>query len=257
MLSKDNSRSRGITGNALRTWGYVFLLMGIAGQSIIQNRILGLGSVTTEELLALMDANPALLGLATMALVFQAVQTCAAPIFAFLLVEGFCHTSSIRKYLIRVFCVALASEIPYNLAMGGTWLDFSTRNPVFGLVLGMVMMIYYTRYQEPGMRNLCIKALITFAALLWAAMLKVSDGACLVLLTATFWGFRNKPSYRNLAATACCGACGLFDLFYLASPMSVLALHMYNGEPGSKNRAFNYAVYPLILLCCGIAVRFI
>lgn len=257
MLSKDNSRPRGISGNAVRTWGYVFILMGIFGQSIIQNRILGMGAVTTAELLAAMDANPSLMILATMALVFQAVQTCAAPIFAFLLVEGFCHTSNVENYLKRVLAVALISEIPYNLAMGGSWLDFSTRNPVFGLVLGMVMMIFYTRYQEPGAKNTATKVMITLAALLWTAMLKISDGACLVLLTATFWGFRNKPNFRNLAAMCCCGACALFSMFYLASPMSVVALHMYNGEPGPKNRTFNYAVYPLVLLCVGLAAKFI
>lgn len=257
MLSNNHSRPRGISGNAVRTWGYVFLLMGIAGQSIIQNQILGLGSVTTGELMAAWDADPSIMGMATLALVFQAVQTCAAPIFAFLLVEGFCHTSNVKNYLLRVACVAVVSEIPYNLAMGGVWFDFTTRNPVFALVLGMVMMMLYGRYQEPGIKNFGIKTLITLAAILWANMLAIQDGNCLILLIATFWGFRNKPNYRNLAALAASCLCSMFSLFYLAAPMSVMAMYMYNGEPGARNKAFNYAVYPFALLCFGLIAKFI
>lgn len=257
MLSNNHSRPRGISGNAVRTWGYAFLLMGIAGQSIIQNQILGLGFVTTGELMAAWDADPSIMGIATLALVFQAVQTCAAPIFAFLLVEGFCHTSNVKNYLIRVACVAVVSEIPYNLAMGGVWFDLSTRNPVFALVLGMVMMLLYQRYQEAGVKNLAIKALVTLAAILWAIMLRIQDGNCLVLLIATFWGFRNKPNYRNLAAVAAACLCSMFSMFYLAAPMSAMALYMYNGEPGPRNRSFNYAVYPLALLCFGLVAKFI
>lgn len=257
MLSNETSRPRGISGNAVRTWGYLFMLMGIAGQSIIQNQILDLGSVTTAELMAAWDADPSIMGIATLALVFQAVQTCAAPIFAFLLVEGFCHSSDSKNYLIRVACVALVSEIPYNLSMGGVWFDFSSRNPVFALVLGLVTMMLYQRYQEPGVKNMAIKGAITLAAILWANMLAISDGNCLILLIATFWGFRNKPNYRNLAGMAACCLCSIFSMFYLAAPMSVMALYMYNGEPGPRNKAFNYAIYPVALLCFGLVAKFI
>ena len=77
--------------------------------------------------------------LATIALVCQAVSTCAVPIFAFLLVEGFLHTSDWKRYLTRVSLMALAAEIPYNLAMSSKLIDLSSRNPAFGLVLSFVL----------------------------------------------------------------------------------------------------------------------
>lgn len=257
MIPNNPSKPKGISGNALRTWGYFFLLLGIAGQSIIQNQILGLGSVTTQELLTAMESNPAIMGLATLALVFQAIQTCATPIFAFLLVEGFLHTSNVKNYLIRVLAVALIAELPYNLAMSGSLLDFSGRNPVFGLVLCMVTLMLYGRYQEKGAKSFAIKAAITLAAIVWAKMLSIQDGECLLVLTATFWGFRNKPNYRNMAGMAAACLCSLFSMYYLAAPMALMAIYMYNGQPGDRNRIVNYGAYPAILLIVGLIAIFL
>lgn len=257
MLPNNPSKSKGFSGNAIRTWGYLFLLMGIAGQSIIQNRILGLGSVTTADLLAAMEANPTLMPMATLALVFQAIQTCAAPIFAFLLVEGFIHTSNRKNYLIRVACVALASELPYNLAMSGKLIDLSSRNPVFGLVLGMITLMFYASYQDFTLSHRLIKLVITVAGMVWGKMLGIADGSCLVFLIATFWGFRNKPSVRNMAVMGATCLCSLASIYYLAAPMAVLTLYMYNDEPGPRNVKFNYTAYPVALLILGLIAKFI
>ena len=42
------------------------------------------------------------------------------PIYAFLIVEGYFHTSNLKKYVQRLFIFALISEIPFNLAMGSS-----------------------------------------------------------------------------------------------------------------------------------------
>ena len=245
MIPNNPSKPKGFSGNALRTWGCLFLFFGIAGQSIIQNQILGLGSVTPAELMAAWDADPSIMGFATLALVFQAIQTCAAPIFAFLLVEGYLHTSNFK------------SELPYNLAMDGSLIDLSSRNPVFALALGLIVMKLFDRYQEKGAANIAIKVAIGLAAFIWAKMLGIADGAPLVLLTIAFWAFRNKPNFRNMAGCAAAALCSLFSMFYICSPMGVMTLYMYNGEVGNKNPKVNYAAYPLMLLCVGLVAKFI
>ena len=44
----------------------------------------------------------------------------AFPIFAFMIVEGYFHTRSLKKYVGRLFVFALISEIPFNLVMGSS-----------------------------------------------------------------------------------------------------------------------------------------
>ena len=45
----------------------------------------------------------------------------AFPIFAFMAVEGYFHTHSFKKYILRLLLFAVLSEIPFDLMYGGTW----------------------------------------------------------------------------------------------------------------------------------------
>ena len=44
----------------------------------------------------------------------------AFPIFAFMIVEGYYHTNNLKKYVQRLLCFAIISEIPFNLALGSS-----------------------------------------------------------------------------------------------------------------------------------------
>lgn len=247
-----NTRPTGLNRNALKALGMLFLVGGIIGRSVLQNRILGLGSVSTAELLAAMQARESTMIVATVALILQALETCAAPIYAFLLTEGFRHTSDLKKYFLRVLGVAAASEIPWNLAMGGRLLDTGSRNPVFALVLGLIMLYLLSRFADKKLYCF-IAALAAFA---WAWMLKVDQGVPMLLLILVLWLLREKPLYRGFVGAAAAVLCTAISPFYLASPMSFLMLHFYNGEAEEQNRLVNYLFYPAALLIIGLMAMF-
>lgn len=154
-------RSSGISSNGLRTWGMFFLLAGMLGKSILQNGLLNLGAVSFGQLLEQMQTSRAAMLYATLALLLQAMETCAVPIFAFLLVEGVEHTSSLRNYALRVAGLAVLSELPYNLATSGKLLDTTSRNPVFGLVVCLVMVYLYQKFPEKNAPHLLLRVLVT------------------------------------------------------------------------------------------------
>lgn len=247
-----NTRTTGLRRNALKAMGMLFLVGGIIGRGILQNRILGLGSVSTAELLAAMQTQESTMIVATVALILQALETCAAPIYAFLLTEGFKHTSDLKKYFLRVLGVAVISELPWNLAMGGKLLDTGSRNPVFALALGLVMLYLYSRFGDK--KIYCIIA--TLAAFAWAWMLKIEQGIPMLLLVMVLWLMRGKPLYRGFVGAAAAVLCTAISPFYLASPMSFLLLHFYNGESEDSNRLVNYLFYPIALLAIGLVAKY-
>lgn len=244
----NHYKKTGISVNALRTWGMIFLAAGVIGRGVLQNHILGFSGMNTQQMLAVMQSSEAAMNYATMSIALQALETCAAPIFAAMLVEGILHTSDFIKYFTRMLGTALVTEIPYNLAMGKGVLDLSCRNPMFSMVLAMLLIFFYQRYAEKGAKNLGIKALLTVAGFLWVKMLNIDFGAPMLVITLVIWRFRAKPMYRNFIGASAAIACSLLSPYFLASPMSFLAIHMCNWERSDENRTVNYLMYPGILL---------
>lgn len=254
-LRKDET-TRGLNGNGLRTWGLLIVVLGIIGRSLLQRRLLGIGTLSTMELFETMQGSDEVMIIATVALICQAIETCAVPIFAFLAVQGIERTSNFTQYLLRVAGLAILSEIPFNFAMSGTLIDLNSRNPVFGLVLALVLLFLCKTYAESNLKNNLIKAVVLIAALLWAQMLKIEFGACLVFVSFFTWLFRRKAVYRNLACGMSAIVCSLISPLFMAAPMGILILHFYNGEKGADNRKVNYLSYPVALLVIGIVGYF-
>ena len=153
--------------------------------------------------------------------------------------------------------MALATEIPYNLAIGGRLFELSSRNPVFGLFICLVMLFFYGRYQEKGLKNTLIKLLISVAAFLWCAMLRIDHGTCMVVMVGFVWLAREKSNVRAMYAFCAAMLCTALNMYYLGCCLSCIMLHRYNDERGEQNVKFNYAFYPALLLIVGIAAKFI
>lgn len=249
-------RADGLNSAVIRAFGLVFLLVGAIGRAISQSDFLGIAALEMEKWSAHIQANPDLLGLMITAWILQAVETCAVPIFAFLLAEGLERTADVKKYAIRVAAVALACEIPFDLLMSGKifWLDY--QNPVFGLLIAMALVYFFLRFEESSGKNLFMKILLLAVAVLWANMLRLdAAGAGLIILTAALWEFRE--SRRWLAGILACVLCALLSPFFLAAPLSFLILQAFNSEKGGDNRWVNYLAYPVILLAVALGTRFL
>ena len=63
------------------------------------------------------------------------------PIFCFLIVEGYFHTSDIKKYMFRLAVFGIISEMPFDLAVGGLNREaMGHQNVFFTLFLGLVVV---------------------------------------------------------------------------------------------------------------------
>lgn len=242
---------------SLRKWAFAFLTLGTIGRSVIQNALLGMNALTGDQLMQSMETDPMAMPLLTAALVFKVLETCAVPLLTFLLVEGFQRTSRFERYLLRVGAVAVVSEIPFNLAASGKLIDLGSRNPVFGLFICLVMLFFYDRYGQKGLKNTLMKLMIFLAAFLWCQMLRIDQGICLVIMVSFLWLARTKSNVRSMYGFVAAMLCTAFNMYYIGCCLSCIMLHRYNDERGEQNQKFNYAFYPAMLLIVGIVAKFI
>lgn len=128
------------------------------------------------------------------------------PIFTWLLIMGFTHTSNLKKYMLRMGIFAVISEIPFQLAMSGT-VTFQGQNIYFTLLLDIVMLCLLKKGLDEGRRTAVLFAVIA-AAMLLAGVLKFDYKCTGPVLAAVFYLYvRNgKP-----------GLTGGFVLFCLSN----------------------------------------
>jgi hypothetical protein len=163
----------------------------------------------------------------------------AFPIFCFLLVQGFIHTSSKSKYKLRLLAFALLSEIPFNLAFRDR-LALGTSNVFFTLLLGFLSLEMIQKDWHPVFRGLAVAGVA-----LLANTLGCDYGASGVLLIVMLYFAKDDKVMTVLV--------GLFAILALPaiSVMSILAyipIYFYNGERGLTLKYVFYAFYPVHLL---------
>lgn len=248
---------RGIKSGTLHAWGLIMILLGLVGRGLLLNRLLGIQGLNTLQLLELMQTTENMT-MVTVGLLLQAAETCAVPIFAFLLVEGFVHSGSRKKYLLRLLGLAAISEIPFDLALTGQWWDVSVQNPVLGLALGLVVLMLMEMYAGKQFSKILAKIVIGAVSLLWATMLKIDHGPAIMVVVLSLYAVRNKPQFRILWGAGTSMACSLFSMYYLAAPMGFLPVHLYCGERDEDEKRWaRYLAYPVVLLAFVVAVQFL
>ena len=111
------------------------------------------------------------------------------PVFCFLLIEGFLHTSSKKKYATRLFLFALVSEFPFDYALFNTPFAPGYQNVFFTLFLGLLTIwaIDTVSHKEinPNLQWI-VKILIAAAGCLTAWLLQTDydyKGIILILYT--------------------------------------------------------------------------
>lgn len=245
----------GLTAQGVRVWALLFLLFGLALNPRVSEL---LGKDETDFIFT------------SVGLILQLLHFCAIPLFVFLLAEGFTHTISLKDYALRVGIVACVAQVPYSYAMYGVLFSFKEfhMNPVFGMLLAMVLLYFFKRYPGRNFKRLILKVLLWIMAFVWVSMLKIEYGVAVILLTPIIYFLRKKRMMMIFAGCIAMTLCGFLDApngelspmrtaAYVASaPVSFLILHFYNGEKGEGNRYINYCAYPVILIAIGLFAKF-
>lgn len=177
----------------------------------------------------------------------------AFPIFCFLLVEGFVHTSNVKKYLGRMVLFALISEIPFDLGLTGKMMDFRYQNVFWELAAGILAMIcleYIEKMKTNYPAEVILRlAIIAFFAL-GAEVLHLDYGMNGIISIVALYVFRQKKMLQLLVGA-------ISFCWEMVAPFAFVLMAFYNGKRGRSMKYFFYAFYPAHLLILYLIVRFL
>ena len=205
----------------------------------------------------------------------RAVGRVSFVLFAFLIVEGFLHTRSRARYLLRLGLFALLSEIPFDLAFSGELVDWTGQNIYWTLFLGVLVL---TLWEQLGQYRGILFQIARAAALLAVcsvAFLFSTDYRYMgILLIFVLYLTRDKglpmqffsAGFVMLFGTWSANCIRYADSFTAAylfrfslremyGLFAFLLIACYGGERGKQlPKAFYYGFYPVhLLLLYGIA----
>lgn len=168
----------------------------------------------------------------------------AFPIFAFLLVEGFCYTKDRRMYGVRLFLFALISEIPWNLEHTGRFL-YSSQNVFFTLLLGFLGLCALERFLKTEGKDRLLSAGMLFVLVVISFFLKADYGMTGFGFILVMYFLRKAPFFRAIV-----GSCILSSTW--RAGLAFIPIAFYNGKRGFiKGRVLQilfYAIYPVHML---------
>jgi len=174
----------------------------------------------------------------------------AFPIFCFLIVEGFLHTRSVKKYCLRLAVFALVSEIPFNLMLSGKIIDLNHQNVYFTLLFGVVALALYNHLDNHLLKFCAVGAM--FAA---AGILNTDYGMNGVVLIVLIYILRESPSIQMLVSYFILPSVGRLFSFAAFVP-----INMYNGERGfikSKWLKLAFYIFYPVHISVLVAIRFL
>ncbi len=186
----------------------------------------------------------------------------AAPIFWYMVAEGYHYTRDVKKYLLRLFVFSVIGHFAYNFAFGIPFVPFRTScfnqtSVIWPLFLGVLgLAISDSQKLKRWQKTVLIFVL--------AALAFPSDWSSPALLVILNFGW-NRGNFKKqmlsmllwIAVYATVYAIfinPLYGAIQMGVALTIPLLKNYNGKRGSFSRMkwLFYLYYPLHLVVCGI-----
>lgn len=229
----------GLTGNQLKLIGVMAMLADHVGAVMIQSGILHAGDPLMYHMII---ATPEGQRWLLIGRVCRFAGRLAFPIFAYLVVEGFTHTRSRLRYALSLGILAVVAEVPFDLAIFGSFFHPAYQNVVFTLLIGLLVLCAVDYFD-----NLPLQLLLIAAGCGLSWVIKSDYNVLGVLLIAGLYMFRRN----DIAQLACGIALSALESvgYFCISALSYVPIVLYNGRRGAYGFKYAfYVFYPLHLL---------
>ena len=198
----------------------------------------------------------------------------AYPIFAFMIVEGYFHTNSLKKYVLRLLVFAVLSEIPFNLMMGSRISYIVHQNVLWTFLIGIGLIFLNEKAGKTG--KIFVRILVGIGTVVLGFIVGlvtfVDYHYVGVLTVLVFYFFRGRKwwnflgqfialAYLNIEVLSGLSyEINLFGNTYFIvqqgfALLALIPIWLYRGRQGFHNKAWQYicyAFYPVHMLILGL-----
>ena len=196
------------------------------------------------------------------------------PMFAFMIVEGYFHTSNLKKYVKRLLVFALISEIPFNLAMGSSIFYPIHQNVLWSFLISIGLIHWNEKAKKTGKnwKQVAIGCVTIILGYILGLLTMVDFYHAGILMVLVFYFFRQKKWWSYIGQVVCLwyinaellGGYGyeiqLFGETYFLqrqtfAMLALIPIWLYRGRQGYHSKLFKYicyGFYPIHLLVLGM-----
>ncbi len=185
-----------------------------------------------------------------------------APIMWFFIAEGYHYTHDVKKYIMRLFLLAIVSHFAYNFCFGISFIPFKTSvfnqtGVVWSLAWGLLLLYVNDSEKLKTWQKTCViisACLVTFP----------SDWSCVATMAVLFMGsyrgdFKKQMMWMMIWTAVYTVVYFIFidktyAIIQLGTCLTIPLLYLYNGKRGTwkgMGRLF-YTYYPVHLIICGV-----
>ena len=242
---ESKKREIGFSHNALIILAMFTMLMDHIAYVLIQNgKLYGYDAVLYENAISLPEAKPWLI----LYKILRMIGRISFPIYAFLIVEGFRKTSNVFKYILRIFLLAIVSEIPFDLIVFNKFLSaecFMLQNVLFTYFVALLMLI---AARELNAISEVLSVIPAILAIVICYFLRTDYWLEGILLTYIFYMFRHDLNVKCLLALIITFVMSL-QRYYGFAAVSVFFIYFYDGQKGYIDlKRIHYLFYPLHMI---------
>ena len=248
MEQKAGKVRKGISGSTLKLIAIITMLGDHIGAAILERIMIAkgfAGSTSVEEMRVFIENNSTLY---YMDMGLRLIGRISFPIFCFLLIEGFCHTHDVKKYLMRLFGFALLSEVPFDLAFSGKIFALHYQNVFFTLFIGILVLTAFEWVHKKEMNQilqiLCQLAAVAVGITL-TYLLRVDYAIYGVLIIVLMYLLRKNKIMEMLAG---CIGLNAMSLSEITAFFALIPISLYNGKRGWNLKYILYLFYPVHLI---------
>lgn len=218
---------KGIPGSTLKLIAIITMLIDHTGATLVERTMNARGYLEaagdTLTLTSWFTDTPSNLVLFFLDIIMRFTGRIAFPIFIFLLVEGFVHTSNRLKYFLRMLLFTAIAEIPFNLAIDCSLTSPFYQSVFFTLTIGLLVMWGMETLKNKEYKGTIFTVLEFVSFYLFGFVgfyifaQSILGGIILPLIPVDSWNVYVEPFGLGMrvpspAFLLCCAACGVISL---------------------------------------------